>query len=177
MPREGEGSAGLLGAAWGLVGVSTLLLFAIYRLAPKAVTAYEQGLSAFQWGVTAAVVLFMAYTEGYRGFQTRFSPRTAARVRYLLDHPSWARTLLAPFFAMGFFHATRRTRITAYALSFGIVILVILVHRLDQPWRGIIDAGVVVGLAWGLLSFWWLAARALRRDDFDASPEVPGPES
>lgn len=177
MSRARERGLGFIGAAWGLIGVSALLLSAIARLSPKAVAAYDQGLTTLQWGITGAVVLFMVYAEGYRGFQGRFSPRTAARLRYLRDHPDWRRTLLAPLFAMGFFHATRRTRITAFALSFGIVTLVILVHRLDQPWRGIIDAGVVLGLVWGLLSFWWLAARALRRDGFDASPEVPGPES
>ena len=62
------------------------------------------------------------------------------------------RSLFAPLFAMGFFHATRATKITAYVLTLAIVVLVILVHRLDQPWRGIIDAGVVVGLGWGVLS-------------------------
>ena len=68
---------------------------------------------------------------------------------------------------------SRRTKITAYALTFGIVVLVILVHRLDQPWRGIIDAGVVVGLGWGVLSLALCIVRALTRPDFDASPCVP----
>jgi hypothetical protein len=168
--------AGLLGAAWGAIGVAALLLSAVYRLAPKAMTAYEQGLSTSQWWITAAVVLFLAYAEGYRGFQGGFSPRTAARVRYLRDHPGWTRSLLAPLFAMGFFHATRRTRITAFALSSGMVLLVLLVHRLDQPWRGIIDAGVVVGLVWGLASLAWFTLQALAREDFGASPQVPGRE-
>ena len=164
----------MIGAAWGALGVSALLLFAIYRLAPMAVAAYALGLTRRQWWLTAAVVLFMAYAEGYRGFQNRFSPRAAARVRYLRDHPQPVRSLLAPLFAMGFFHANRRTRITAFSLSFGIVILVILVHRLNQPWRGIIDAGVVVGLGWGVLSLAWFVFRAMTRPNFDVSPEVGG---
>jgi hypothetical protein len=176
MSRTRARTFGFLGAAWGVVGVSALLLFAIYRLGQKALAAWEGGLSPFQWGVTVAVVLFMAYAEGYRGFQGRFSPRTAARIRYLRDRPDRWRSLLAPLFAMGFFHATRRTRITAFALTLGIVILVLLVHRLEQPWRGIIDAGVVVGLAWGLATLWWLIFRALTREEFPASPEVPGRE-
>jgi len=126
-----------------------------------------------QWAITAAVVVFMAYSEGYRGFQTRFSPRTAARIRYLHDRPNVVRSLLGPVFAMGFFHATKRTKIIAYGLTFAIIILVVLVHLLDQPWRGIIDAGVVVGLGWGVLTFWWCIVRAFTHPDFDASPEVP----
>jgi len=33
------------------------------------------------------------------------------------------------------------------------------VRRLAQPWRGIIDAGVVVGLAWGVGSVVYYALR------------------
>jgi hypothetical protein len=164
---------GVLGAIWGTVGVSFLLTFAIYRLTPKAIHAYEQGLSGAQWAITAAVVIFMAYSEGYRGFQTRFSPRTAARIRYLYERPSVVHSLSGPVFAMGFFHANRRTKIIAYGLTVGIIVLVTLVHMLDQPWRGIVDAGVVVGLAWGVLTFWWCLFRAFADPAFDASPEVP----
>jgi hypothetical protein len=164
---------GLFGALWGAGGVSALLLFAIWRLTPKAAAAFEHGLTGGQWLLTVVICLFMAYAEGYRGFQHRFSPRTAARIRYLRDRPSPVRSLLAPLFAMGFFHATRRTRITAYALTLGIVILVLLVNRLDQPWRGIIDAGVVVGLGWGVLSLGWSTLQALSLTHFAPSPEVP----
>lgn len=166
---------------WGAVGVFGLLVFAIYRLAFRAFAAYEQGLSPLQWVVAGLVCVGMAYTEGYRGFHGSFSPRTAARLRYMRDHPTVARSLLAPLVAMGFFHATRRTRITAYALTFGILILVLLVQRLAQPWRGIIDAGVVVGLGWGTVSLAWWIFRALTREEFDVSPQVPpgaaGPEN
>ena len=86
------------------------------------------------------------------------------------------RALFAPLFAIGYFHATRRTRITAFALSLGIITLVTLVHRLDQPWRGLIDAGVVVGLAWGVVSLVGSIVRALTRETYTASPEVPDPE-
>lgn len=164
---------GYLGAVWGTLGVAGLLLFAIYRLAPKAVAAYEGGLTTGQWWITAAVCLFMAYAEGFRGFQLRFSPRTAARIRHLRDHPNGLHSVFAPLFSMGFFHATRRTKITAYALTFGIVLLVTLVHRLAQPWRGIIDAGVVIGLSWGMVSLVWFVVLALTRNSFDHSPEVP----
>jgi hypothetical protein len=166
---------GQVGSVWGALGVLGMLLFAIYRLTPKAVAAYEMGLSPWQWLIATLFCGFMAYSEGYRGFQVRFSPRTAARIRYLRDRPNLLRSLLAPLFSMGFFHATRRLKVTAYALTTGIVILVVLVHRLDQPWRGIIDMGVVIGLAWGVLTLGAFIVKALTRPSFEPSPEVPQP--
>jgi hypothetical protein len=168
---------GSLGAVWGALGVFGLLLFAIYRLTFRALEAYDGGLSAVQWSIAVVVCVFMAYTEGYRGFQTRFSPRTAARIRYLRDRPRVVHTLLAPLFAMGYFHATRRTKIVAWSLTLGIATLVILIHRLDQPWRGIIDAGVVIGLGWGMVSLAFCTYNALTRDSYAPSPEVPEPPS
>jgi len=149
---------GLIGVAWATLGVAGLLSFAIYRLYPKAVAAYHGGLSTGQWLLTGAVCVGMAYAEGYRGFQTRFSPRTAARIRYLPDRPDLVLSLFAPLFAMGFIHANRRTRST---------------QQLGQPWRGIVDAGVVIGLSWGVLSLAWCIVKALGRPDFEVSPEVP----
>ncbi len=143
---------GAAGAIWATVGVIGLLGFAIYRLTPIAWDAYETGLSSVQYLLAIAFCGFMAYSEGYRGFQKSFSPRTAARIRYLRDHPSPLHALLGPVFAMGFIHADRRTKIVAYCLSIGILMLVVAVRLLHQPWRGIIDAGVVLGLSWGVLS-------------------------
>ena len=162
-----------VGVLWGAAGVFGILVFAIWCLAPKALAAYESGLSSTQWLIVAATCVFMAYAEGYRGFQGSFSPRTAARIRFLRDHPTPLHSLLAPVFAMGFYHATRRTMITAYLLTSGVIILVVLVQRLDQPWRGIIDAGVVVGLGWGCLSLAWSIHQALTRTRFEASPKLP----
>jgi hypothetical protein len=119
------------------------------------------------------VVVFMAFAEGYRGFQQRFSPRVAARARYLRNNPRTLHVVLAPLFCMGFFHATRRRKITSFSVTFGIVVLVVLVRLLSQPWRGIIDWGVVVGLFWGLVSLAAFSARAFKREELPCSPEVP----
>jgi hypothetical protein len=153
--------------------VSGLLIAAIYRIAPIALEAYQGTLTRGQWWFAGFWCLFMLYFEGYRGFQLRFSPRTAARVRYVRDRPNGLRSLLAPLFVMGFFHATRRTKITAHALTVGILILVLSVQRFDQPWRGIIDSGVVLGLTWGVISLVRSILQALTRTEFDVSPEMP----
>ena len=54
-----------------------------------------------------------------------------------------------------------------------IIILVLLVQMIPQPWRGIIDAGVVVGLSWGVLSLWYLIFRTFKTGLYPCSPEVP----
>jgi uncharacterized membrane protein len=167
---------GNLGALWGLAGVLGLLLSACYRLWPKAVDAFSHSLAWYHWASLAVIVLGMAYAEGYKGFQLAFSPRTAARARYLRQNPRIINVILAPFFCMGYFHATKRRKVTSISLTLGIIVLIILVSFVPQPWRGIIDAGVVVGLVWGIVSLLVFSVQALLRGDYPFSPEVPDKE-
>jgi hypothetical protein len=164
---------GKIGASWGLTGVMLLLGSAIYRLTPLFISAFSYDWSWYHWLSLALIVLFMAYAEGYRAFQQAFSPRVAARVRYLRDNPNLLHALFAPFFCMAYFHASKRRKITSISVTVGIIVLVILVRLLPQPWRGIIDGGVVVGLAWGLISLFVFSLRALTSKEFEYSPEVP----
>lgn len=143
---------GWLGFAWGVGGLVLLLGSALWRLTPIALEPLITGVS---WPVLALYggwVLFNGYTEGVRGFQRSFSPRFAARARHLLRHPRPLHVVLAPLYCMGFFHARRRSLILAWGLLVGISGLVLLVRALDQPWRGVVDGGVVVGLGWGLVA-------------------------
>lgn len=164
---------GTIGAVWGLTGILVLLLSAVLRLWPLAVEAFSHPLTRIHRIALLVIALGMAYFEGYKGFQMAFSPRTAARARYLLQNPRLLHIILAPFFCMGYFHATRRRKITSISLTLGIVMLVILVHFVAQPWRGIIDFGVVVGLAWGIVSLLAFSVQALGEDDYPYDPEVP----
>ena len=141
--------AGYLGACWGLGGIAALLAFSIWRLAGVAADAWSYDLYLYHWLVLAAHVAFMAWSEGYRGFQQSFSPRIVARAKHLIAHPRPAHVLLAPLFCMGYFHTSRRRMISVYVLTVFIVTLIIAVRWLAQPWRGIVDAGVVVGLSVG----------------------------
>jgi hypothetical protein len=54
-----------------------------------------------------------------------------------------------------------------------IVALVLLVRQLPQPWRGIVDAGVVVGLTWGALAITYFTVRALQGAAMPVPPDVP----
>jgi hypothetical protein len=164
---------GWSGAIWGLAVVSLLLASAIRRLTPIALDAFSGEFLPRHWVCLALSVGSMAYYEGYRAFQKAFSPRVAARARYLKERPGLGRALLAPFFCMAFFHAPRRRIITSVSVTAGIILLVLLVRRLSQPWRGIVDAGVVVGLAWGLISLWIYGVCAFVRPEFSHPPEVP----
>lgn len=164
---------GYLGAVWGLAGIAALLAYSIWRLAGVAADAWSYDLYAQHWAVLVVHVAFMAWSEGYRGFQQSFSPRIVARARYLMANPRPAYVLLAPLFCMGYFHTTRRRMISVYALTVFIVVLIIAVRWLPQPWRGIVDAGVVVGLLWGLISMAAFTLRALTADHYPYAPEVP----
>lgn len=152
---------GALGATWGILGVVGVLGYAIARLSPVAARALEGPLGAPEWIAVAASLLFFGYVEGYRAFQLQFSPRVVARAFTLLEQPTPTRVLLAPAFAMGFFGATRKRMVVSWMLALGIVLLVRGVRELAQPWRGIVDLGVVVALGWGAAAILVLAAKAV----------------
>lgn len=91
--------------------------------------------------------------EGYKGFQTKFSPLVVKRSLTLQPGTSKIHHfLLAPLYSMGLFHATKKRQIVSWSVTFGIAAIVAAVKRLPYPWRNIVDAGVVVGLSWGSLS-------------------------
>jgi len=163
-----------MAALWGVTGVVAVIVYAIVRLAAFVMGALALDLDVLQRLALLVNVVFMAWSEGYRGFQLKFAPRVAARALYLRRHSTSRMTRwLAPFFCVGYFNATGRTLLFAWMGTIGIVMLVLFVNRLAQPWRGIIDAGVVVGLSWGLVSLMVAAAATLRADRYLVSPEVP----
>ncbi len=165
---------GELSAVWGILGVSGLLGSAVVRLSAHTFEAVMKGLSAWEWVALFTWLAFMLYSEGYRGFQRGFSPRVASRAAWLRQHPGPLRSLLAPLFCMGFFGATRKRQTVSYILTTAIIGLILLVRLLPQPWRGIVDAGVVAGLLWGLLALWVFAFRTclLPQNDPPHDPEL-----
>jgi hypothetical protein len=148
-------------ALWGIGGVVALLVQALVRLGPLALEALRMELSAVQWVALVLWSAWMAYSEGWRGFHLRFSPRVVARAWWLADHPTVVRAALAPIFGMSLFGASRRGLWVARGLVLMIVALVVVIRMLAQPWRGIVDAGVVLGLALGLVSLLAHTVRAL----------------
>ncbi len=164
---------GTLGTIWGIGGVLLILGSAVWRLAPVGREALDYPLGTRHWIFLAVWIALMLWSEGYRGFHRNFSPRVAARARYLRDHPHPLHLTLAPLFCFGFLHATRRRRLTSTAVVLGIFLLVVAVRRLPQPWRGLIDIGVALGLVAGIASVVYFAVRALGAQELPVSPEVP----
>lgn len=173
---QGVEVLGILAAFWGFIGVVFILGSAILRLGEIGLQTFDSPLFWYHWLALATSILFMGFAEGYRGFQKGFSPRVAARVKYLYDHATPVRVVLAPLFCMGLFDIEKRRRMITIYLIIGIICLVQLVHLLDQPWRGIVDAGVVTGLSWGVISFVVFTLKAFTDQSFNHSPEVPGYE-
>jgi hypothetical protein len=159
-----------LAGAWGIIGVVALLGQAIWKLTPMAIDAIRGGLDGAHVAVLVAWVAFSIYAEGYRAFQLQFSPRVVARARHLSANPRPLHVALAPAYCMGLLHATRKRLIVSWIVTLAIVGIVIVVRRLDQPWRGIVDAGVVVALVWGVVA---IAVYTLRRGPLPVATDVP----
>lgn len=165
---------GVLATVWGVFGVCLLLGSAIYRLGSRAVLVSDVELTPVHLLVLAGGLLFMIYSEGYKGFQQSFSPRVAARAKYLWSHADTSEMIFAPFFMMGYWRAEKRRKIISYSLTIGIICMVLLVRLFPSPWREIVDLCVVVGLLWGLISFLVFLYAAFTSPRFSHSPEVPG---
>lgn len=146
---------------WGAGGFLLLLAWAVARLWPLALDSLDLPWTAVHWAVFAVNGVVMAWFEGYRGFQLSYSPRFAARCAHLYRSANLKQALLAPLVCMGLIEAPRRRLVSAWALTLGIVVVVLLYRQLPQPWRGILDAGVVLGLAWGIAATAWSLFRAL----------------
>jgi hypothetical protein len=159
---------------WAVLGVIAILVEPVIRLLPRALEPIADG-SLSGAGVLAYVasILGLAYSEGYRGFQLRFSPRVIVRALVVAQRGGPLLILLAPLMAMGLIHANRRRLIGSWVLMLCIVSLIVLVSLLEQPWRGAIDAGVVVGLSWGTVATLVLMVRALRGNIPTIDPDLP----
>ena len=146
---------------WAMLGFAALLLDAIIRLSSKAIAGLAEP-TPLVLAAYAVSLAFMLYTEGYRGFQLRFSPRFAMRAVHIREEPTPLRVILAPLYAMALFDAPRRRVIASWVLIVMIVTLIFLVSYLEQPWRGAVDAGVVGGLTYGLIATLVCFFKALR---------------
>jgi len=132
-------------------------------------------MTALHWFALAFSVLYMAYAEGYKGFHLGFAPRVVVRAQYLASNPRWIHLLLAPVFCMGYIHATRKRIILSCSLTLMIICFVLLARLLPQPWRGIVDAGVVVGLTIGVFSILYFVIISIRNpDSVKVSADLPG---
>jgi len=162
---------------WGVVGVMAILANAIGRLAPIAAEPFRYGgLAPLHWASYAATIAAFAYVEGYKAFQLKFSPLVVSRAFTLGPQGGRAtalRSVLAPFYSMGLFHATRKRKVISWTISLAVIVIVGVVKRLPYPWRSIVDAGVVAGLTWGVTSIGWIYVKAIGGSLPNVSTELP----
>lgn len=163
---------GYLSVVWAVFSLTVIFTLTFTRLAPHSVEALRSGLTFGEQLILLAWCSFMLFTEGYLGFQKKFSPRFAARALYLFKNPSLATFLLAPVFCIGFINTPRKRKLSAGLLILGIFVLVFAVKHVPQPWRGIIDTGVILGLTYGLLSVYSSCIRAITTKKYAVDPEV-----
>jgi len=169
-----NGPAAIAIFVWGVFGVLLLLAQAIVRLTPLAVEpVLHRRLTTTQAAIYVGWVVLNAYAESYRGFHRGFSPRVIARAIYLANRPRPVHVVFAPAFCMSFFHARRRRMIVAWSVTALIMTFIVLAPHLSQPWRGILDGGVVVGLAGGILSILYFFVRALRGEPARVAADLP----
>ena len=163
----------LLAALWGTFGVIAVLGFSVIRLSQIAVTFFDYPAEIWHWLALIVWVLFMAYSEGYKGFQLAFAPRVAARLHWLVENPKPILVLLAPVFAMGFIYASRKRMLISYLIVAMVWVFILIAEMLPSPWRAIVDAGVVVGLFWGATATLVCAIRVLLLARSSVDPELP----
>ncbi len=174
-PARARGVMYFVVFAWGLAGVLGLFARALVRLVPMAWEPIADGtLTATQIGLYAAWVAFNAYSEGYRAFQKSFCPRVVGRAHHLASNPRPLHALLAPLYCLSLIHANRRGLTVAWVALAIITALVFLLRITPQPWRGIVDGGVVVALAWGAGVLLLLAVKTLLGSPPRAKLNLPG---
>jgi hypothetical protein len=155
--------AQLLIFAWGVLGTIAVVGEAALRLLRFAYeTLKTRDLGAQELAFLGGFLVFILYTEGYRGFQKRFSPRTVARAVHLAHHPRPLSVVLAPIYCMALFGAPRRRLVASWVLVAGIVGLILLVRLLPPLHRALVDLGVGCALVWGLTSMVVYSVLALR---------------
>ena len=117
--------------------------------------------------------LWFAYVEGYKGFQRKFSPLVVSRSLTLHPRSPPHHLLLAPLYSMGMFHATKKRVIVSWSVTLGVAALIAGVKRMPYPWRNVVDAGVVVGLSWGMLSILVCYVMACIKGESPTDPSLP----
>jgi hypothetical protein len=161
-------------STWAILGVGIILGQAIWKLFPLAMEIFQkQDLTVLQWIMLGLWLIFMGYTEGYRGFQKAFCPRVVSRAWTLNSSSPLHHIILAPLYSMGYFYATKKRKIVSWALTTGIVGIVLLVKLFPYPYRHIVDAGVVLGLSYGLITLFVFYFRAIMGNKPTANPDLP----
>jgi hypothetical protein len=72
-----------------------------------------------------------------------------------------------------FIYASKKRIIVSYSILAMVVMFITIAVYLPQPWRPIMDAGVVIGLFWGAMATGWHLLMAMRAGTSLVNPELP----
>jgi len=148
--------------AWGVFGVAAYLAYGVQKVGPIIRIGISSISSSSQWVALVLTLIFFAYVEGFRGFQKSFAPRVVSRAWAVSQRggPLWHK-IAAPIFSIGYFHGRRGRVLSSWLLTLGVAGVVAGVKRLGPVSRGIVDAGVALGLTWGIASVILIYLRSL----------------
>lgn len=136
---------------WAIVGVSAMLSVAVVRLGSRALETLRAGLSGPEWVALVLLTALFVYGEGVRALQRRWVPFVAERAREV-SRSALGWRVLAPLYAMALVGARARVLVRAWAGVAAIVVAVLLVHAMPEPWRGVVDFAVAAALLWGVFA-------------------------
>ncbi len=137
-------------SVWAIIGVLASLLGAVRRLSPYVLEAFADfELGALHIVFTVVWTVFMLWSEGHRGFYRGFAPRVAGRALAIARERNPIYVVLAPLVAWGLLKSTPARKLRSLFVIGAVVFAIVMVRLAPQPWRGLIDVGVVAGLAWG----------------------------
>lgn len=139
-------------AWWAVTGVAALFLTAAGRLGGRGLETMRAGMTAWQWLALVLLTAAFVYGEGYRALHRRYAPFVVERAGRLGPASSRLRCVLAPLWAMALVGERSRLVVRAWAGAWAIVVAVVLVRSLPEPWRGIVDFAVAGALFWGFVA-------------------------
>ena len=146
---------------YSIGGVIAIFSSAIYRLYPHVREGFSFEFSTLNWIVLMAYLIVMIVGKGYFALHRGFVPRVINRSELLIENGNLFDKLLAPLYCMGFFKAPRKRMIISYVMISLIVSFIVSASKITQPWRGIIDLGVIIGLSLGIFSLLFLGLKKL----------------
>ena len=138
--------------AWAMVGILAPLAEAVFRLSFYAQEALSGPLGPLHWAFAITWTAAMTYGEGYRVFQRRFTPQAIVRAKEIARSGGWLEGLCAPLACMGLTHAPPQKLVRAWSLVGFIVAFILVIRQFPQPWRGLVDLGVVCALSYAFVT-------------------------
>lgn len=146
---------------WATSGIIILFAEAAWRLTLRGADAVRSGLTPFEWFALVLITAAFVYGEGVRALQMKWVPYVLARIERLRKERRLRYSLAAPLYAMSLIGPPRGALLRAWAGVAAIISAVLVVSRLPDPWRGIVDIAVAAALVWGASALAYGAVRML----------------